>query len=119
MTINVRSPLIRSKLGLDCKADFVNLSVVFSESAVLDMEEIREYYLDQDLSEVGERFIVEIIELVEGLSIYPDRGRMVPEFEQPFLRELIHPPFRIVYRRGTENVEIVRVWRSERLLKMP
>jgi hypothetical protein len=29
---------------------------------------------------------------------------------------LIHPPFRIVYRRDTKRVRIVRVWRSERLL---
>ena len=29
------------------------------------------------------------------------------------------PPFRIVYRRGTDAVQVVRVWRSERLLKLP
>ena len=46
-------------------------------------------------------------------------GRIVPEFEQPFLRELIHPPFRIVYRRDPKHVRIVRAWRSERLLVLP
>jgi len=44
---------------------------------------------------------------------------VVPEFDQPFLRELIHPPFRIVYRRDPKRVRIVRVWRSERLLHLP
>jgi hypothetical protein len=39
----------------------------------------------------------------------------VPEFDEPFLRELIRPPFRIVYRRDPEHVPVVRVWRSERL----
>jgi hypothetical protein len=31
-------------------------------------------------------------------------GCLVPEFDQPFLREFIHPPFRIVYHRdpGTD-----------------
>ncbi|PIQ97459.1 MAG: addiction module toxin RelE, partial [Nitrospinae bacterium CG11_big_fil_rev_8_21_14_0_20_56_8] len=43
----------------------------------------------------------------------------VPEFDQPFLRELIHPPFRIVYRRDPQRVRMVRVWRSERLLHLP
>ena len=95
------------------------LSIFFAESAVLDLEEIREYYADQGLNEVGERFLNAIFGLVQGLNDYPDRGRIVPEFEQPFLRELIHPPFRIVYRRGAEKIEIVRVWRSERLLKLP
>lgn len=43
-------------------------------------------------------------------------GRTVPEFDRPLLRELIHPPFRIVYRLEPKRVRIVRVWRSERLL---
>ena len=44
---------------------------------------------------------------------FPDSGRVVSEFDQPALRELIQPPFRIVYRRGTAHVHVVRVWRSE------
>ena len=43
---------------------------------------------------------------------------MVPEFAQPFLREMIHSPFRIVYRRDDRKVRVVRVWRSERLLQL-
>lgn len=35
------------------------------------------------------------------------------------LRELIHPPFRIVYRRNHLRVRIVGVWRRERLLRLP
>ena len=46
-------------------------------------------------------------------------GQIVPEFEQPFLRELIRPPFRIVYWRDPKHVRIVRVWRSERLRELP
>jgi len=53
------------------------------------------------------------------LAEHPDIGRMVPEFGQPFLREWIRPPFRIVYRRDPDHVRIIRVWRSERLLPMP
>jgi hypothetical protein len=50
--------------------------------------------------------------------------RSVADYEQAaeeraFLRELIHPPFRIVYRRAPERAWIVRVWRSERLLRLP
>ena len=46
-------------------------------------------------------------------------GRIVPEFGQTFLRELIRPPFRIVYRLDPERVRIVRVWRGERLFRLP
>jgi len=95
------------------------LQIVFAESAVRDLEEIREYYLEQQVPEVGYRFVREIIALIEDLPSHPDRGRVVPEFNQSKLRELIHPPFRIVYRQDPQSLSIVRVWRSERLIRLP
>jgi toxin ParE1/3/4 len=95
------------------------LQILFAESAVTDLEEIRGYYLEQQVPEVGERFVREIIALIEDLPSLPDRGRVVPEFKQSRLRELVHPPFRIVYRRDPQSLSIVRVWRSERLMRLP
>ena len=95
------------------------ITIRFAESAVADLEEIKRWYAEQDVSDVGDRLISEIFERVETLRDHPDIGRVVPEFDQPFLRELVHPPFRIVYRREPKHVQIVRVWRSERLLQLP
>lgn len=95
------------------------LPVTLAESAVTDLEGLRAYYREQQAPEVGERFVREIIALIEELPAHPERGRVVPEFGQPWLRELIHPPFRIVYRRAAERLSIVRVWRAERLLLLP
>ena len=93
--------------------------ITLAESAVQDLEAIRDYYQEQEVPEIGDRFLKEIISSVEELAIHPDRGRIVPEFNNPQLRELIHPPFRIVYRRYKEKISIVRVWRSERLMRLP
>lgn len=90
--------------------------ISFAESAQSDLEEIKKWYTDQQAPEVGDRLIAEVMGRIETLAAHPDVGRVVPEFEQKFLRELIHPPFRIVYRRDSDKVRIVRVWRSERLL---
>ena len=68
------------------------------------------------MSDIGERLVAEVFQRVETLVDHLDIGRVVPEFGQSFLRELIHPPFRIVYRHDTKHVRIVRIWRSERLL---
>ena len=68
---------------------------------------------------MGDHFDGEIFERVEVLAEHQAIGRVVPEFGQPFLRELINPPFRIVYCREARRVRIVRVWRSERLLRLP
>ena len=77
------------------------------------------WYQSQGVPEVGERFVADIVARIEVLTQHPDSGRIVPEFDQPFLRELIHPPFRIVYRREPERIRIVRIWRSERVLAFP
>ena len=93
--------------------------ISFAESALRDLEEVRIWYTEQGVPDVGTRLVEEIFQRVQALADHPDMGRVVPEFDQPFLRELIHPPFRVVYRRDPQRVRIVRVWRSERQLYLP
>ncbi len=88
------------------------MKVFFSESALSDLEEIKKYYLSEGVPHVGERFIVSIIEHAETLQDNPDIGRMVPEFQESNIRELIHPPFRIVYLRESSSIHVIRVWRK-------
>jgi len=95
------------------------VAIRFAESALADLESIRTWYAEQGVPDVGERLIGEIVASIEALADHPEMGRVVPEFDQPFLRELIRPPFRIVYRRDPKHVRVVRVWRSERLLDVP
>jgi plasmid stabilization system protein ParE len=95
------------------------IRVTLSESALGDLEGIRERYEEQGVPDVGQRLLLEILEHIGTLSDHPEIGRIVPEFDQTFLRELIHPPFRIVYRLDPGRVRIVRVWRGERLLRLP
>jgi toxin ParE1/3/4 len=94
-------------------------TISFAASAVEDLENLRAWYAEQHVPEVGERLMVELVSSIETLADFPESGRVVPEFAIPQLRELIHPPFRIVYRAGQGRVRVVRVWRSERLLKLP
>jgi len=93
--------------------------ISFAASAVADLEAIRSWYAGQQAPEVGERLLREIVAHVERLSDFPESGRVVPEFGLVQLREIIHPPFRIVYRVDQDRVRVVRVWRSERLLELP
>jgi plasmid stabilization system protein ParE len=93
--------------------------VSFAAAAVADLEEILSYYADRQVPEVGSQLVVEILEKTEALGRHPDMGRVVPEFGRENLRELIHPPFRVVYRRDRGHARIVRVWRSERQITLP
>lgn len=96
----------------------VSKSIVFAESALRDLDDIQRWYTEQLVPDVGERLVRELVAKVEQLAAFPESGRIVPEFVIPALRELIHPPFRLVYRIDSTTIFIVRVWRNERLLKL-
>jgi plasmid stabilization system protein ParE len=93
------------------------VEIGFAQSADDDLSAILSWYSAQMVPEVGERLVAAVIERVEQLAAFPDNGKVVPEFDSPWLRELELPPFRIVYRRDVASVTIVRVWRSERLME--
>jgi plasmid stabilization system protein ParE len=94
-------------------------TITFAVSAFDDLESIVAWYRDQQqVPEVGDELVKEIISQIERLADFPESGRVVPEFNIENLREIIFAPFRIVYRLDGNKIKIVRVWRSERLLKI-
>jgi toxin ParE1/3/4 len=93
--------------------------ITFAASAIKDLEDLQAYYLGEGVPDVGKRLTSEIVSKIERLAAHPLSGRVVPEFNVEHLREIIFPPFRIVYRHDKNRVRIVRIWRSERLPKLP
>lgn len=95
------------------------MKISFSNSALEDLKEVQSYYNEQEVPEVGSRHLTEIFERVESLPDNPQLGRVVPEFDEPHIREIIRPPYRVVYMLDSKSIQIIRVWRSERLLILP
>ena len=95
------------------------IAITLADSAIGDLQDILFFYEEQQIPHVGKRLVAKTIVDIELLAEQPDMGRIVPEFDLPFLRELIRPPFRIVYRRDGNKIRIVRIWRSERLMVLP
>lgn len=93
--------------------------IEFAESALCDLEDILAWYAEQKVPDVGDRLVREIFARTEQLADFPESARIVPEFDVKTIRELIHPPFRIVCRIDPAKIWIVRVWRSERMLSLP
>jgi toxin ParE1/3/4 len=57
-----------------------------------------------------------LVQSVDILRDHPEAGRIVPELNLSDFRELIRGSYRIVYRRRSEAVEILTVFRASRLL---
>jgi toxin ParE1/3/4 len=95
------------------------VKIVIARSALSDLQGIKAYYLEQGVPDIGQKFVNAILKNVQRLRDHPDSGRKVPEFNQDHIREIIQPPFRVVYLRNASTVNPVRVWRSERLLLLP
>lgn len=93
--------------------------ITFAESAIKDLEEIKFWYIKHEVPDVGIRLVREIFTQVERLALFPESGRIVPEFGITNLREIIFKPFRIIYRLDKTKIRIVRIWRSERMLRHP
>ena len=65
---------------------------------------------------VGDKFVIDILAHIETLPTNPEISRLVPEFNATHIRELIHAPYRVVYTLDSSTIQIIRIWRSERLL---
>ena len=83
------------------------MNISFSKSAIEDLEYIKDYYLDQGVPHIGIDFVTSIVEHVETLAKNPDIGRMVPEFNDKLIRELILAPSRVVYLRESKSIKVI------------
>jgi toxin ParE1/3/4 len=61
-------------------------------------------------------FGYELISETDRLQEFPELGRIVPEYQNDNLREILFRPYRIVYRVDHDRklCEIARVWHSAR-----
>ena len=94
------------------------MKVIWSEQALLDVEHIRDYIV-QDSPAYALPFIERLLQATRRLPQFPFSGRLMPEANRPDIREVIYQGYRIVYRTGTQTIEIVMVVHGSRDLNNP
>jgi toxin ParE1/3/4 len=89
--------------------------IIIAPSARADLTEIVRYVARHN-SDAAARLGYELITRAENLINFPEIGRIVPEFRQPNLREVICRSYRIIYRlrRDEQRIDIVRFWHAAR-----
>ena len=89
--------------------------LIWSPTAKFDLKDIAAFIAEDNASAAG-RFVRSLFQAVERLADFPESGRIVPEFGDPAIREVIRKPCRIVYRVDSRKriIEIARVWHAAR-----
>jgi plasmid stabilization system protein ParE len=90
--------------------------VIWSKTSEKDLVGIVEYIAADSPSNAFEVF-KEIKQKASSLYTFPDRGRIVPELQDQGIslyRELIVPPWRILYRMSEKKVYVLSVLDSRR-----
>jgi plasmid stabilization system protein ParE len=91
--------------------------VIWSEVAENDLRNIIKYIADDDSPSNAAKIFKNIKQKASSLHSFPERGRLVSELrDQGILqyRELIIPPWRILYRISENNVYVLLVLDSRR-----
>jgi len=75
-------------------------------------------YIGKDSMKYAKIVVKNLFTSTNLLKRHPRIGRMVPEFNNPSIRELIRGSYRVIYRIVNENhIDVVTVHHSARLLK--
>jgi plasmid stabilization system protein ParE len=82
--------------------------VVWSPLADRQVDEAVEYIAHDDPF-AALSWLEHILERVKAFARFPDSGRMVPETQREDIREIIVSPYRVLYRRRDDRVEIVAI----------
>ena len=89
--------------------------IIIAPSAQSDLADIVRYIARHN-PDAAVRLGFELITRAENLVTFPEMGRVVPEFRQRNLREVICRSYRIIYRLRPKDqrVDIVRFWHAAR-----
>jgi plasmid stabilization system protein ParE len=82
--------------------------IVWTLRATADLESIVEYIF-RDSEFYAKAVARELVTAARSLATLAERGRMVPEYEDPTVREIIVRRYRLIYRVKPERIEVLRI----------
>ncbi|MGH7309394.1 MAG: type II toxin-antitoxin system RelE/ParE family toxin [Candidatus Rokuibacteriota bacterium] len=64
-------------------------------------------YVAQDSRSAAERLLTETLEVASSLDVHSERGRRVPELDQPNIRQLLVRRYRLLYEVTPAEVRVL------------
>lgn len=91
------------------------MNVRFTRSARNQLFSIRAY-IARDQPARADDMIRRILARCQLAARHPLGGRRVREYDHEAIREVIEPPYRIIYRVDVDAIDVLAVMHSRRLL---
>ena len=80
--------------------------VVWAKSARDALDEVIEY-IAQDSESAARQVLEEALQAASRLAMFPELGRVVPELNNPAIREVFAFRYRLLYEVGAERILVV------------
>ena len=93
------------------------MKILFTTRSKSDIAETV-VFISQDDPQAAKKWADSIFESVKALQDFPESGRIVPEYSEDTIREIIKGQYRIVYKINPhkEEIYIISVHHSKRLM---
>ena len=82
------------------------MKVRLSARARADLADIYEF-IARDSPYYAGRTVADLIRTAEGLTRFPQSGRVIPKYGDPKLREVVHRNYRIAYFATDDGIDII------------
>jgi toxin ParE1/3/4 len=92
------------------------VKVIWTEPALKDLHDLVEY-IARDSAVYAERFGLRVVHAPRRLEQAPLLGRMVPEFSDQTIRELIYGSYRIIYKVREQACFVVAIIHGSRVIR--
>jgi toxin ParE1/3/4 len=89
--------------------------IIWTASALNDIDRIADY-ISADSMFYARQFVQRIFDASSKLARYPEIGKPLPELPGSIYREILLQKYRIIYRYDKDEVFIITVHHSARLL---
>src|SRR4051812_45911728 len=94
--------------------------VILTEQAQEDLREIASF-IGRKNPQDAQRFCDLLSQKAHSIGDFPHIGRMLPEFDDPLVREIVHGSYRIMYelKSAPDEVYVLRFWHAARGTPQP
>ena len=90
--------------------------LIWTKDGIKSFEEVIQY-ISKDSFYYASNFAKKVLFYIEKLKHFPNIGRIVPEYNEPDIRELIYQNYRIVYKVDRKIVYVLLVIHGTRELQ--